>query len=169
MQAAAALGDGTLAEAEKALSALLDHHLLVRAPAGQFRFHDLIRGFAAARAADEDQPSDQRKAVARLLDYYLYTADRADRVLHPFRYRLNVSVSYPPAVPRRWAPRMTRPPWLDLEWRNIVQAARYAGQHEWKRRCADLTHVLAGFVDIKGYWNEAIAAHTAGVCRPAET
>src|SRR6185437_7033958 len=98
LQAAAALGDGTLAEAEKALSALLDHHLLLRAPAGQFRFHDLIRGYAAARAAEEDHPSEQRQAVARLLDYYLSTADQADRVLYPFRYRIEVSVSYPPAV-----------------------------------------------------------------------
>jgi DNA-binding SARP family transcriptional activator len=160
LQAAAALGDGTLAEAEKALSALLDHHLLVRAPAGQFRFHDLIRGYAAARAADEDQASEQRQAVARLLDYYLYTADEADRVLHPFRYRIDASVSYPPAVIPALGTDEDATAWLELEWRNIMQAAQYAGQHEWKRRCADLTHVLAGFVEIKGYWDEAIAAHT---------
>ncbi len=160
LQAAAALGDGTLAEAEKALSALLDHHLLVRAPAGQFRFHDLIRGYAAARALDEDRPSEQRQAVARLLDYYLCTADKADRVLHPFRYRIEVSVSYPPAVTPALLTEEDATAWLELEWRNIVQAAQYAGQHEWKRRCADLTHVLAGFVEIKGYWDEAIAAHT---------
>jgi len=160
LHAAAALGDGTLAEAEKALSALLDHHLLVRAPAGQFRFHDLIRGYAAARAVDEDQSSERRQAVARLLDYYLYTADKADRVLHPFRYRIEVSVSYPPAVTPTLGTEEDAAAWLDLEWRNIMQAARHAGQHEWKRRCADLTHVLAGFVEIKGYWHEAIAAHT---------
>jgi DNA-binding SARP family transcriptional activator len=160
LQAAAALGDGTLAEAEKALSALLDHHLLIRAPAGQFRFHDLIRGYAAARAADEDQPSEQRQAVARLLDYYLYAADKTDRVLHPFRYRVEVTVSYPPAVIPPLGTEEDAAAWLDLEWRNIVQAAQYAGQHEWKRRCADLTHVLAGFAEVKGYWDEAITANT---------
>jgi DNA-binding SARP family transcriptional activator/tetratricopeptide (TPR) repeat protein len=163
LQAAAALGDGTLAEAEKALSALLDHHLLIRAPAGQFRFHDLIRGYAAARAADEDPPSEQRQAVARLLDYYLYTADKADRVLYPFRYRLEVSVSYPPAVVPPLGTEEDTTAWLDLEWRNIVQAAQYAGQHEWKRRCVDLTHVLAGFAEVKGYWDEAIAANTVAL------
>ena len=48
--AAAALGGVTLAEAQQALAALLDHHLLARAPGGQFRFHDLIREYAALRA-----------------------------------------------------------------------------------------------------------------------
>ena len=43
--AAAALGGCTLAEAEKALTALLDHHLLAQAQDGQYRFHDLIRGY----------------------------------------------------------------------------------------------------------------------------
>ena len=137
--------------------------MLIRAPAGQFRFHDLIRGYAAARAADEDQPSEQRQAVARLLDYYLYTADRADRVLYPFRYRLEVTVSYPPAVVPPLGTGEDATAWLELEWRNIVQAAQYAGQHEWKRRCADLTHVLAGFAEVKGYWDEAIAANTVAL------
>ena len=88
----------------------------------------------------------QRQAIARLLDYYLYTADKADRVLYPFRYRMEVSVSYPRPRPRPWH-REDATAWLEPEWRNIVQAAQYAGQHEWKRRCADLTHVLAGFAD----------------------
>ena len=68
------------------------------APAGQFRFHDLIRGYAAVRAARDDPEPEQRQAVARLLDYYLYTADQADRVLHPFRHRMPVSVTHLPAA-----------------------------------------------------------------------
>ncbi len=66
LPAAAALGGGTLAEAEEAVAALLEHHLLAQAPAGQFRFHDLIRGYAAKRAAQEDSRSEQRQAVGRL-------------------------------------------------------------------------------------------------------
>ncbi|HYK31841.1 MAG TPA: tetratricopeptide repeat protein [Streptosporangiaceae bacterium] len=167
LQAAAALGGGTLVEAEKALAALLDHHLLVRAPAGQFRFHDLIRGYAALRAARDGTAAEQRQTVARLIDYYLYTADQADRVLHPFRNRIPVSVSYPPATIPALGTAEDAAGWLELEWRNILQAAEHAGRHEWKRQCADLTHVLAGFVEIKGYWDEAISAQTLALqaCR----
>ncbi|HCU92701.1 MAG TPA: hypothetical protein DHU96_08135 [Actinobacteria bacterium] len=167
LQAAAALGGGTLAEAEKAVAALLDHHLLARGPARQFRFHDLIRGYAAMRAAREDPEPEQRQAVGRLIDYYLHTADQADRVLHPFRHRMPVSVTHPPAASPAIGTQEDAAGWLESEWRNILQAAQYAGRHEWKQKCADLTHVLAGFVDIRAYWDEAIAAHTLALqaCR----
>jgi hypothetical protein len=51
LPAAAALGGCTLAEAEQALVTLLDCHLLTRAPGGQFRFHDLIRGYLSTTCA----------------------------------------------------------------------------------------------------------------------
>ncbi len=159
LHAAAALGDCTLAEAEKALAALLDHHLLARAPADQFCYHHLIRGYATLRAARDDPEPEQRQAVTRLLDYYLHTADQADRVLHPFRRRMPVSVTHvPPASPALGTPEDAAD-WLDSEWRNILRAAQHAGRHEWKRKCADLTHVLADFVEISAYWDEAIASH----------
>ncbi len=159
-QAAAALGGGTLAEAEEALAALLDHHLLTRAPAGQFRFHDLIRGYAAMRGAHEDSRSEQRQAVGRLLDYYLRTADEADQVLHPFRHRAPVPRPRPAAAGSALSTQQDAAAWLESEWHNILQAAQYAGRHEWKERCADLTHALAGFMEVRAYWDEAIAAHT---------
>ena len=167
LEAAVALGGGTLPEAEKALAALLDHHLMVQGPAGRFRFHELIRGYAAARCADEDSPAQRRQAVGRLLDYYLHTADQADRVLHPFRHRLPVSVGQPPAARPALGTQEDAAAWLELEWRNILLAAQHAGRHEWKRQCADLAHVLAGFVEIKGYWEEAIEAQTMALqaCR----
>src|SRR6266487_2712285 len=167
LQAAAALGDCTLAEAEKALVTLLDHHLLAPAPDGQFRFHDLIRGYAAVRAARDDPEPAQRQAVARLLDFYLYTADKADRTLHPLRRRMPVSVTYLPAASLALRTQEDAAGWLESEWRNILQAAQHAARHEWKRKCADLTHVLAEFMETRAYWDDAIAAHTLALqaCR----
>jgi DNA-binding SARP family transcriptional activator/tetratricopeptide (TPR) repeat protein len=166
-QAAAALDGCTLAEAEKALAALLDQHLLTPAPGAQFRIHDLIRGYAAARAAGEDSAAVQRQAVRRLIDYYLHTADRADRVLHPFRRRLAVRVAHLPAASPALGTPGDAAAWLESEWRNILQAAQHAGRHEWQRECADLTHVLAGFLAVGAYWDEAIAAHAVALqaCR----
>jgi DNA-binding SARP family transcriptional activator/tetratricopeptide (TPR) repeat protein len=175
LHAAAALGGCSLGEAEKACIALLDHHLLAQDRAGQFRFHDLIRGFAAARAAHDDPSGERRKAVARLLDYYLDSADEADRVLHPFRYRMPISVTHPPVDSPALGSPEAATSWLESEWRNILQAARYASEHEWQRQCADLTHVVAGFVEIRAYLHEAIEAHTLALqaCRdiadPART
>jgi tetratricopeptide (TPR) repeat protein len=159
LPAAAALGGYAIAEAEKALVTLLDYHLLTRAPHGQFRFHDLIRGYAAARAARDDAKTEQRQAVSRLLDYYLHAADRADQVLHPFRRRTGVQVTRLPADSPAVGTKEEAAGWLESEWRNILQAARYAGRHEWKRECADLSYLMADFVEINAHWDEAIAAH----------
>jgi tetratricopeptide (TPR) repeat protein/DNA-binding SARP family transcriptional activator len=167
LPAAAALGGCTLVDAEKALATLVDGHLLAETPDGRFRFHDLIRGYAAVRAAQDDPAAERRQAVGRLLDYYLHTADRADRVLHPFRHRTPVQVTHPPAASPALSTAGDAAAWLESEWRNILEAARYAGTREWKQKCADLIHVLADFVEIKAYWDEAIAAHTVALqaCR----
>jgi tetratricopeptide (TPR) repeat protein/DNA-binding SARP family transcriptional activator len=162
-QAAAALGGVKLGEAQQALAALLDHHLLARAPGGQFRFHDLIREYAALRAAREDSAADQRRAVGRLLDYYLANADQADRVLHPFRRRMPMPVTHRPAASVVLVTADGAAGWLEAEWRNILQAAQYAGRHEWKQKCADLIHVLGGFLEARAYWDDAIKGHTLAV------
>jgi tetratricopeptide (TPR) repeat protein len=156
--AAAALGGVSLAEAEEAIGALLDHHLLSRAPDGQVVFHDLIRGYAAMCAERDEPASVRRQSIGRLLDYYLHGADRADRELYPFRRRMPVRAARPPGAVPALATQDGAAAWLEAEWRNILQAAQYAARHEWKRQCADLIHALAGFVRIKAYWDEAIAA-----------
>jgi tetratricopeptide (TPR) repeat protein len=165
--AAAALGGCTPAEAQEAIAVLLDHHLLTRAPDGQFRFHDLVRGYAAMCAARDDSPSVHRQSLGRLLDYYLATADEADRVLYPFRRRMPVPVTRPaataPAVASVVAAQEEAAAWLEAEWHNVLQAAQYAARHEWKRQCADLIHALAGFLRIRAYWDEAIAAQTVAL------
>jgi tetratricopeptide (TPR) repeat protein len=160
VQAAAALDGCTLAEAEKALAILLDYHLLTRGTEGRFRFHDLIREYAAVRAARDAPEAEQRQAVGRLLDYYLHAADQADRLLHPFRPRRLVAVSRPLVASPFAATEKDAESWLESEWRNILQAAQYAARREWKQKCADLIHLLADFMEIRTYWEEAIAAHT---------
>jgi DNA-binding SARP family transcriptional activator len=157
---AAVIGGTALAEAEKVVTALLDHHLLTRAPVDRYRFHELVRGYVAVRAAHDEPEPEQRQAVGRLLDYYLHATDEADRVLHPFWPRSPVTIPAAPAV----GPVLGRPDdaarWLGLEWRNILQLTQHAARHEWKPQCADLTHLVAGYLDGSGHWHEAIAAHT---------
>ena len=159
LRAAAALDGCTIVEAEKSLGVLLDCHLVTPAADGQFRLHDLIRGYAAGRARQDDSEAAQRQAVSRLLDHYLDWAGRADRTLHPLRRRPEAPARYQPAGPAFGA-QEDAAGWLESEWRNILQAASYAGRHEWKQQCADLSYLVAEFLEIRAYWDEAIAAHT---------
>lgn len=139
LPAAAALAAATPAEAEKALTALVDHHLLVRLNNERYRFHDLIRDYAAMRASRDDPEAEQRQALGRLLDYYLEATARA---------QAGLGIQEDATT------------WLEAEWRDIMQAAQHAGRHEFKRKCADLTHLLADFLEIKACWDDAISAHT---------
>ena len=158
--AAAALAGFSAADAETAVSVLLNHHLLAQVADGHLRLHDLLRGYAAGLAAREDPSSEPRQAIGRLLDYYLHNADHGDRILYPHRRRRPVATGLtPPAAPVADTPERARQ-WLESEWRSMLQAARYAAEHEWQRRSADLIHVLAGFLETMAYWDEAIAAHT---------
>jgi tetratricopeptide (TPR) repeat protein/DNA-binding SARP family transcriptional activator len=157
--AAAALAGCTLADAELALEVLLDCHLLEPASNGQLRLHDIIRGYAAARARRDDAAADQRQAVSRLLHYYLHAADRADRILHPYRRRAGTRAIGPRGLPGPATPDAAAS-WLDSEWRNVLQAVDYAGRRGWERECADLSYLLADFLETRTYWDEAITGHT---------
>jgi DNA-binding SARP family transcriptional activator/tetratricopeptide (TPR) repeat protein len=157
--AAAALAGCSVGQAEAALAVLLDCHLLTQTQDGQFRLHDLVRGYAAARARHDDPPAEQKRAVSRLLDYYVNTADQADWILHPLRRRPDVEVNGVPAANPVLDTQDSAAGWLESEWRNIVQAASYAGRHEWQRQCADLSCLLAEFMGIRAHWDEAITIH----------
>jgi len=163
LQAAAALDDGPLAVAEKALGVLLDYHLLAQSPDGQFRFHDLIREYAAVRAVRDDSGVERRQAISRLVDHYLHAAERADRSLHPFRRRTSQVAAAPPPAGLVLGTPEDADGWLAAEWRSILQATAFAGRHEWKSQCTDLAWLLAEWLETHAYWDEAIATHAAAL------
>ena len=169
LHAAAALSGASLAETERGLAALADHRLLSRTPDGQFRFHDLIREYAARCAAREESRARQRQAVGRLLDYYLHAADQAIQVLHPFQRRAPMVPGAEPAAGPDLGTAAAATSWLDAEWRNMLQAAHHAARHEWQAKCADLILALAEFLDTRALWAEALSAHTLALqaCRDA--
>jgi DNA-binding SARP family transcriptional activator len=159
----AALGGCTHAEAEKALGALLDHHLLAEAPGGSLRFHDLIRGYAAELAARDDPPGERRQALSRLIDHYQHTAGRAARVLYPSRPPAAVPPGHGLAAGLPLVTAEDATGWLEAEWRNILEVARYADRHEWKAKGADLVDLLADFMEASAYWDAAVSAHAAAL------
>ncbi|MEV5505141.1 AfsR/SARP family transcriptional regulator [Streptomyces orinoci] len=82
--AAALLGDDPAdpGPTEELLESLVDLNLLESHHLGRYHFHDLLREFARARSAREDQPAATGAAFARLLDFLLATARTADAIAH---------------------------------------------------------------------------------------
>jgi DNA-binding SARP family transcriptional activator/tetratricopeptide (TPR) repeat protein len=159
LPAAAAAAGASFAQTERCLSSLLNNHLLEEPARGRFRFHDLIGAYARDLATRHDSGSDRELTLRRVLDYYLHVADVADRLLYPYRYRIDVDVDHPWGEAQLAGPHDARE-WLRAELVNLLAAARYAFDHRLPEHAALLPHVLAQFLQTHGYWEAAITAHT---------
>ncbi|RRR96076.1 AfsR/SARP family transcriptional regulator [Glycomyces terrestris] len=73
------------AEARAALEALAEINLVEALPEGRYSIHDLLRAYAAECFEDEVLEPERRAAALRMLEHYLHTAHRADRLLAPGR------------------------------------------------------------------------------------
>jgi tetratricopeptide (TPR) repeat protein len=155
----AALTGVPLAESHATLTTLADHYLLEEISPGHFGFHDLIRAFAATRFTREDPEAEVRQGVGRLADYYLNVVQHANRTCSMRQLgTLTGTSDAQHEVPFANIPAAATA-WLESEWANALHVAGYCARREFKRRCADLTHALAGFLITSGHWDEARAAH----------
>ncbi|WP_165969177.1 tetratricopeptide repeat protein [Actinomadura sp. KC06] len=139
--------------ADDAVETLLDHHLIDEHRPGHLRMHDLVRAFARSRAFDEDSNGDRRRALGRLLNYYLACAHRADLVLHPHRRRLPMpdgagGDDAQPCIREAQA-------WMDEEWRNGLVLAHHAMARERKQDGVLLVHLLSQFLEVHGHHESA--------------
>jgi tetratricopeptide (TPR) repeat protein len=160
---AAALAEVAGAEAEELLEVLAGAHLLERVGESRYRFHDLLRDYAAEQAAADETEPERGAAVRRMLDMYLHTADAADRTLTPNRLRAPIDTP-------RTSPDLTTfttygqaLAWFDLERTNLTAAARQAvaaGRHDiaWK-----IPATMSVYCYIRKPWADWITSHEVGL------
>lgn len=157
--ATALMGSRALSEAQRALDVLSDYHLIDETSPGHYVFRDVVRRHVRGLAGDGDGAAGREQAMDRLVDYYLYVADQADRLTYPFHRRLPVAVRH---VPVSIPPLRTRGDCreqMDAERPSLLAVARYAAAHGWNEQAGLLAHVLARFLDTWGYWAEASELH----------
>ena len=131
--AAAALAGCTVTEAAGELDRLATAHLVREHTPGRFQCHDLIRLYAAERAAEEDA------ARTELYTYYLDHIDAGARVLYPHRLRLPVS------SPVTFAGTTDALAWLEAELPNLVAAVHQAARGGRARTACLLADGLRGY------------------------
>lgn len=126
--AAAVLTGIGVAAAQLLLDQLAAAHLITQPTAGRYAMHDLLRGYAAQRARDADEPADRREAVERLLNWYLYSTDAATRLLHGY-----VRLDLPPMPADLPVSTFTGPDaaqaWCEAERVNLLSVIQHAAQH----------------------------------------
>jgi tetratricopeptide (TPR) repeat protein len=133
---AATLSGLPKAEAEAAVAALEDAHLLEPSDGEFLRQHDLIRLHSRERAEEDEAEAEREGALRALVDWYYACLHRADRVVG--LDRLRVSADDPPGVDENLLPAFDSPgavfAWFDAERADLMAVMRAAAERHWDDR-----------------------------------
>jgi tetratricopeptide (TPR) repeat protein len=157
--AAAALFGVPEYSAEDALEVLVDTHLLESVTTDRYRFHDLLRVYAAERAADDLLAPERDAAVTRLLTWYMRTADAAATAVSPHRYNIPLQPADADPPPLGFGTAEEALAWYDSERANLIAATRQAaaaGAHDiaWRMPAS-----LFSVFNRRGNWADCIATN----------
>jgi tetratricopeptide (TPR) repeat protein len=155
--AAAALTGTGLEPARHLLGSLARAHLIQPAAPGRYGMHDLLRAYACELAVSQDSEQQQRDALTRLFDNYLYTAAVAMDVLEPSERHRRPRIPRPATpAPQAPGPAAARA-WLDTERATLVTAAAYAAAHGWPSHTIRLAETVFRYLEGRGHYPEITA------------
>jgi DNA-binding SARP family transcriptional activator/Flp pilus assembly protein TadD len=156
---AAAVGDIGLGHAGRLLEDLVDVHLLEQRVPGRYRFHDLVRAYSTRTATRVDSDAAQRAAVGRMLDYYLYVADRTGGHIDPPHRPTTHQLADPPGQAPPIRDQAEALAWCQTEYENLLNAITYAADHGWHEHAWLLPHALWRFFYRHHHIQDWIATH----------
>lgn len=163
LPAAAALLGEPEDDVAAALDVLFDAHLLESPEPDRYRFHDLLRVYAADRARTEEAGQDRTAAVARLLTWYLHTAEAAAAVISEQHARVPLGPLPAGVHPLEFESLDDALAWCEAERPGLVAAARLAassGLHEiaWQLPAAAMSYYYR-----RSHWGDWVATHQTGL------
>jgi DNA-binding SARP family transcriptional activator/tetratricopeptide (TPR) repeat protein len=126
--AASALGDLDSPETRRLLAVLTEGNLLEEPLPGRYRFHDLIRAYAAEQAAADETPGSRAETASRLLAWYLSTAVEAGRVLSPGHRHIPLNAARQLREPLTFEDYEEALAWCDAEQASMVACVRFAAE-----------------------------------------
>ncbi|WP_426505655.1 tetratricopeptide repeat protein [Dactylosporangium sp. McL0621] len=145
-----------------ALERLSRAHLVEEHVPGRYAFHDLLRLYAHARGAAEDDEPGRRAARQRLLEHYLSGLDAAAHLLYPEKLRMPLPPREPPVALAGHAQALA---WIDAERPNLVAAVRDAAEHGPRAATWLLADALRGYFHLRVHtidWLTVAHASLAG-------
>jgi len=161
--AAAALTRLTAGEARRELDLLTSMHLLDEVGRERYRFHDLLRVYAAERAEATETADDRTSAVRRALEWYLHSAGAAQRTLYPQRHHLELPTPDSDLRPLSFASRDDALAWYDLECDNLVAAVHQAADMGFHAIAWRLPIALGSFLALRFHWADKIDVEQVGI------
>jgi tetratricopeptide (TPR) repeat protein/transcriptional regulator with XRE-family HTH domain len=163
--AVAALTGTRLEQVGRMLGILARGSLIQPAGSGRHSMHDLLHGYARELTEAQDGEEEQRAALTRLFDYYLYTTATAMGTLYPAESHRRPRIP-PPSTPTPvFTAESVAQAWLDAERPSLVSIAAHAAEYGWPAHATHLSITLFRYLDVGSHFPEAISIHTN--CRRA--
>ena len=150
-------------EAADALDVLVDAHLLESPAPDRYRFHDLLRVYAADRARTQESEEDRAAAIGRVLAWYLHTTEAAAAVISEQHARVPLGQLPAGVEPLDFGSLDEALAWCERERAGLTAATRLAassGLHEiaWKLPAAAMS-----FYYRRSHWGDWVATHQTGL------
>ncbi|WP_216216224.1 AfsR/SARP family transcriptional regulator [Amycolatopsis aidingensis] len=157
LHAAASLDGSDLSTTRRLLEELTRTHLLEQHAPGHYRAHDLLRAYAAERAAEEETEPSRQAATHRLLDHYLHTGFAAERHLAPHWEAIALAPPLPGVTAREVADYPEAMAWFSTEQPNLLAAVDHAVREGFDTHAWQLPWTLSTFLNRQGYWRHRAA------------
>lgn len=156
LHAVAALAGADPAETQGWLDVLVSEHLLEQIGPERYQLHDLLRAYAAELT---EQDPERERAVDRLFQWYVHTAEAADRHIAAQALRLPLDPHDPAVRPKSFGSRAQALDWCETERANLVAATRHAFdrgmyEHAWR-----LPATPWGFFNLSKHWDDWISTY----------
>ncbi len=160
--AAALLGEEENAAAD-ALDVLLDTHLLESPEPDRYRFHDLLRVYAADRARTQVTEQDRPAAVIRLLTWYLHTVEAAARAISPQHTRVPLDPLPSGVSPLNFATHHDALAWCESERPGLIAASRLAAVYRLHDVAWKLAVAAMSFYYRRSHWDDWVTTNQIGL------
>jgi tetratricopeptide (TPR) repeat protein len=156
--AAASLAGVPPSAARAALAELARASLLAEDAVGRFGCHELLRAYAAERAAaDADADADERSARCRLLDHYMRSAHAGSARLYPARSPVPAPRAVPDVIPEDFGSYEAVLAWFGAEHRVLHGVLAMAAEQGLDEYCWKLAWYWSAILKRRGQLPEAAA------------
>jgi tetratricopeptide (TPR) repeat protein len=161
VQAAAAVAELDLPMTQGLLDDLANAHLIEPTAQGRYRFHDLLRTYAADQAHRSDRDDDRDRALQTLLGWYANTARICDKLVYPAHPRLHLQL-FNVTDQASVLDRVQALDWLRSERRNLLASLQHAIRHKMREHALQLADSMR-FLYMLGSWDEYLEVNSYGL------
>ncbi|MER7010428.1 tetratricopeptide repeat protein [Saccharopolyspora sp. NPDC000359] len=163
LDALTALADQTRRDLRRPLAELLRANLIEQPERGRYRFHDLLRAYAAECAAT-DEPDDTRyAAIRRLIDFYLRTSVAADAQTTGRTRHFTAELPESDVPGRSFDDDGSAIAWWETERHNLRAAIKQAVALDLKEHAWQLPRSLMYLWHLRGYTDDWIEAYNIAI------